>query len=607
MNTAKRGPRILLATFVTLGLLTTGASAIGIGNACDPDGDIVFFDDFESYRVGTYPSSTWTMMYSGASAAISSEQYYSPNKSFKLQAYSSWSRCDYIQVDYMDKFCYEAKVYVDNKTAGVGFKIARGAYNPRFNMVKFVMNGNIYFEGKQTYLIGSFSYKTWYTVKAYIDYTNLTADIFIDGEKVAENLEIWPYQFHHDRWGDVTLDKFCVTVLNFDSGIGTAYFDDVLIAEPVLDTDDDGIPDAEDNCIHDYNPDQVDTDSDGIGDACDPDDDNDNIPDEEDNCPFVYNPDQVDTDSDGIGDACDPDIDNDGLANLEETSGWDIILYNCVGEPTGSYHVTSDPYKVDTDGDRLTDLEEKEGWDITFMTENPDPPPKKIRIEYHVQSDPQSADRDFDGLDDWKEKHRKTDPNRDDTDCDKAWNTNDGFEEEYGLNPIDYDTDNDGIPDGEEIDLWIQAQGYSLDDPYLPQSVLQIAVSYTLNPDVDNDGQTDGEEIDYWVTLGLTPQEAIVFVGDLDMDHNGILDSIERFPHVIGKLGLHKGIENELMSTVENAEKSIEKGNHNAAINQLQAFINKVEAQKGKKISQRVADMLIQYAQHIIQQIQDLK
>jgi len=396
-------------------------------------------------------------------------------------------------------------------------------------------------------------------------------------------------------------DKSRAIKIAWASDIGGNY--EIYLDNLTEDSDNDGVPDTEDNCQYDYNPDQLDTDGDGQGDACDPDDDNDGVPDTEDNCPLVFNPDQQDTDGDGQGDACDPDIDGDGLTNEEEITGWDITFYNCIGEPIGSYHTTSDPYKVDTDGDRLTDLEEKEGWDIRYRTTNPTPPPKKIWVEYHVQSDPRNADRDFDGFDDWKEKHRKTDPNRDDTDCDKAWNTNDGFEVEYGLNPIDCDTDNDGIPDGEEIDLWIHAQGYSPDDPDLPQGVLHTAVSYTLNSDTDGDGLTDGEEIDYWVALGLTPQEAMVFVGEPDMDHNGVLDSVENFPHVIGRLGLHQGIENELISTVENASKSMEKGNYNAAINQLQAFINKVEAQKGKKISEEMAEMLIQYAQNVIWQI----
>jgi len=71
------------------------------------------------------------------------------------------------------------------------------------------------------------------------------------------------------------------------------------------DIDGDGIPNDEDNCPEDYNPDQEDMDEDGLGDVCDPDIDGDGWLNEEDNCPYVYNPGQEDSDGDGIGDACD--------------------------------------------------------------------------------------------------------------------------------------------------------------------------------------------------------------------------------------------------------------------------------------------------------------
>ncbi len=48
-----------------------------------------------------------------------------------------------------------------------------------------------------------------------------------------------------------------------------------------LDSDEDGIENAQDNCAYHYNPDQGDSDGDGIGDACD-------------NCPYQFNPDQGD-------------------------------------------------------------------------------------------------------------------------------------------------------------------------------------------------------------------------------------------------------------------------------------------------------------------------
>jgi hypothetical protein len=65
-----------------------------------------------------------------------------------------------------------------------------------------------------------------------------------------------------------------------------------VIYDPTQDADEDGVPDAIDNCPTAYNPDQTDDDADGVGDACD-------------NCPTHYNPDQADNDDDGHGDVCD--------------------------------------------------------------------------------------------------------------------------------------------------------------------------------------------------------------------------------------------------------------------------------------------------------------
>ncbi len=68
------------------------------------------------------------------------------------------------------------------------------------------------------------------------------------------------------------------------------------------DYDDDGIEDPSDNCMRDYNPQQLDSDADTIGDMCD-------------NCIGTWNLYQDDSDGDGYGDACDEDIDGDGILN----------------------------------------------------------------------------------------------------------------------------------------------------------------------------------------------------------------------------------------------------------------------------------------------------
>ena len=60
------------------------------------------------------------------------------------------------------------------------------------------------------------------------------------------------------------------------------------------DSDNDGVPNVNDNCPYTPNPGQEDADDDQIGDVCD-------------NCPAVANTDQEDRDGDGFGNACDPE------------------------------------------------------------------------------------------------------------------------------------------------------------------------------------------------------------------------------------------------------------------------------------------------------------
>ncbi len=96
-----------------------------------------------------------------------------------------------------------------------------------------------------------------------------------------------------------------------------------LVSDGSLDSDSLGpIVAGPDNCILVPNPTQVNTDGDAFGDACDVDADNDGVPDATDNCPVNFNPSQsnfdlVYGDTQG-GDACDPEDDGDGYNDLDE-------------------------------------------------------------------------------------------------------------------------------------------------------------------------------------------------------------------------------------------------------------------------------------------------
>jgi hypothetical protein len=79
--------------------------------------------------------------------------------------------------------------------------------------------------------------------------------------------------------------------------------------------------------------------------------------------------------------------------------------------------------------------------------------------------------------------------------------------------------------------------------------------------------------------------------------------AIQRLISLVTNLNLQHGIENSLDAKLEAAEQALNDINQNndvAANNSLQAFINAVEAQRGKMIPEAVADLLISATQEII-------
>lgn len=84
----------------------------------------------------------------------------------------------------------------------------------------------------------------------------------------------------------------------------------------IADSDSDGTPDINDNCVSDANPDQLDANNNGRGDFCD-DFDKDGVINNRDNCRDNPNRNQADIDGDGSGDACD-----DQESRLTEANPW---------------------------------------------------------------------------------------------------------------------------------------------------------------------------------------------------------------------------------------------------------------------------------------------
>lgn len=206
-------------------------------------------------------------------------------------------------------------------------------------------------------------------------------------------------------------------------------------------------------------------------------------------------PDDSDSDSDFITDwyeeniyGTDPlnaDTDNDGLPD-----GYGMVTPNIFG---GELWLGTNPLLNDTDGDKLTDGFEFIGWSLTteYYPEGPDEDPESIT--YWVTSNPLLLDTDGDKVSDWEEYTHGTDPMNKDTDNDgiddledlfpwKVDGDDDGLsdskENEIGTDPNKADTDDDGLSDGEEY--------YPGQDGYITDP---------LNNDTDSDFLLDGQEL----------------------------------------------------------------------------------------------------------------
>lgn len=149
------------------------------------------------------------------------------------------------------------------------------------------------------------------------------------------------------------------------------------------------------------------------------------------------------------------------------------------------------------------------------------------------------------------------------------------------------DTDNDGVID-EEDNCPLIANPDQTDTDV-------DGIGDVCDPDDDNDGVLDVNDF-------CPFENATGFDANLD----GCIDTLIGLQQIIKTLldeVLSDEIKNSLVSKVDNALKSIDKEQDEAAINILEAFISQITAQRGKKISEEAADMLIAYANNVIAQI----
>ncbi len=133
-------------------------------------------------------------------------------------------------------------------------------------------------------------------------------------------------------------------------------------------------------------------------------------------------------------------------------------------------------------------------------------------------------------------------------------------------------------------DSWRIEEGLSY--PYLKWQTPPVL-------DSDGDGINDDED-------NCPLENALGFDADLD----GCIDTLsglaEMLEALVNEGVIEEELQNSLLSKVENAEKSADKENICAAVNKLEALINQTNAQRGNKISDEAADLIIAYANNLI-------
>jgi hypothetical protein len=178
----------------------------------------------------------------------------------------------------------------------------------------------------------------------------------------------------------------------------------------------------------------------------------------------------VDSDNDGLTDGEEADLGTD--PNDPDTDGDSIDD----GAEVNTYG--TDPLQTDSDGDGLDDYSEIDTYGTDPNSSDTDGDGSSDWFEavpgpgWQGNSDPLDPDTDDDGLNDGDEVQHDTSPTTVDTDGDGV---GDGAEvHDYGSDPNADDTDGDGLGDSDEINNWGS-------DP--------------TSPDTDGDTLIDGEEV----------------------------------------------------------------------------------------------------------------
>ncbi len=194
------------------------------------NGPMIFSDNFESYRVGEYPSAGgWYELWAGAGSyktTVTNGIAYGGEQCFELRGTSNYVRTDGKEVTLTDvnHLTYECAVIIPSTSstgALFGFFVKLSpTLGTIFNGVLFdYIDNHIYVRGVTPDSTGySWQPNTWYFVRVVLDYDNLTMNVWLGPEQIAHNIVAAPRE---------TSDIFALaTEYNAE---GTVYYDEISI------------------------------------------------------------------------------------------------------------------------------------------------------------------------------------------------------------------------------------------------------------------------------------------------------------------------------------------------------------------------------------------
>jgi beta propeller repeat protein len=274
----------------------------------------------------------------------------------------------------------------------------------------------------------------------------------------------------------------------------------------------------------------------------------------------------------------------DDMGKISSSLYWRIVAQDQYGNKTTS-QVRRIVVITDTDSDGMADsIDDDDDNDSCLDVNDPAPLTFSPDTDNDGEGNDCDTDDDNDGVDDVDDSAPLDNTVCRDVDIDSCDDCSSGT---YNVANDGTDTDADGACDAGDID----------DDNDGLSDVQEVAFGTDpLDPDTDDDGVGD-------VSDSCPLENATGF----DANDNGCIDNFAGLTDVINTLVtegiIDENLANPLITKVENAEKSATKDNICAAVNQLEAFKNQIEAKRGNSLSVEVADELIDYANNIISQL----